>query len=189
MSTPPSAGSGRYSRLTGVSGVTTTDVLEIRTSLADQGNKIAAIQTTLDSDLSKINSALSSINLQVQNLVTKDHCERGRQDLKDRMDGKRDVTGANMRMPEAWSAYIEREMASNRKKNGNNQYGLFFWIAMVAATITIVSAVGFSLNYVVDIFERQERTENVLRAIESKLINLSHDQEPPARRILVDGRD
>ena len=69
----------------------------IQTELKNQGSQITIISKKLD----KVTTAVTEMNNQMGHLVTKESCSEGRRllsdDLKQRMDGDRDITGTDLK--------------------------------------------------------------------------------------------
>lgn len=156
-------------------------IVEMSAEIRNQGREIAEMKATLsqvDQSLREINTSIIKINVQMQHLVTKEDCTKSRtalsNNLKDRMDGEREITGINVTVPELWSKQKNNKNSKSSKLSNNQDstkknHRVLYWITIGAALITLVGAGWGILSFVSETLERQERTEQVLISIEERL--------------------
>ena len=148
----------------------------IENELKNQGRQLKAMNNKVDS----VSETVTRMNAQMEHLVTKEACAEGRQklgnDLKKRMDGDRDITGTDIKVPALWQQFHE---ATNPKKASapppqKPQRGFIFWLGVVAACVTIsagIFGVTFAAYKVLD----------VIQATESMMEDIREQQQAPSQ--------
>jgi hypothetical protein len=141
-----------------------------------QGREIGEIKKELK-DVSKTVTEMSTI---LPHLVTKEHCAEARSDtvrkMKDRMDGKREITGVNMTLPELWEKAAK--VASQDKPHPRvppPERGAVYFIKLTAAIVSLIGVLLGMTTFVVKTMQRQEETDRILRSLEQ---NTRHKQVP-----------
>jgi hypothetical protein len=146
-------------------------VATLGADLRSQGREIADIKKVLNSDLKEITKAVTEIKVQMEHLVTKEGCERGRKeladDLKRRMDGDREVTGHNISLPQMWANYkaTKESKPTPPPVPVKQTRGVVYWIGVISAVITIVGTVVGGVVFGVRILDRSDRQEQMMQQI------------------------
>lgn len=150
-------------------------IAEVRNELKTQGREIGEIKK----DMKEVSKSVTQMAALMPHLVTKESCAISRskenQALKDRMDGKREVTGVGMTLPELWDkARIAQEATSDPLKTERNpaikpQRDFVYWFKFVASIIGVLTFLFGSTAFVVKTMQRQDRTEEVLQSLEKQL--------------------
>lgn len=145
----------------------------IENELRNQGRQLKAMNQKVDS----VSHTVTSMSAQMEHLVTKEACAEGRQqlgdDLKKRMDGDREITGTDIKIPALWQQFQE---ATKVKKSSppppapppKPQRGFIFWLGVVAACVTIsagVFGVTFAAYKVLDVIQA---TEEMMQDLQSQ---------------------
>lgn len=163
----------------------------IQTELKNQSNQITIISKKLD----KVSTTVTTMNTQMEHLVTKESCAEGRKslsdDLKKRMDGDREITGTDIKVPALWQNAVAAQLASESSKPDpspppesppphsaqQRPRGFAFWLGVIAAFVTIsggVVGVTFAAYKVLDVIDT---TSTVLQQMERL-----QSQQPPQSR-------
>lgn len=142
----------------------------IQTELRNQSNHIGDISKKLD----KVSTTVTQMNTQMEHLVTKEACAEGRkqlgEDLKKRMDGDREITGTDIKVPILWQEAIAAKAASESTKPDitipieqfppppaeQKPKGFVFWLSIAAAVVTIsagIVGVTFAAYKVLDVID------------------------------------
>ncbi len=165
-----SDGSGSSSGRYGVRSTSPETIWgEVRTHLQTQGREIGEIRRKLEK-LDEVSTRVTEMATILPHLVTKEHCAESRaatiRDMKDRMDGKSEVTGMNMSLPEMWKKAQEVMTEDRIHRNVVPVRGARYWITLTAGIISLLGCLIGMTTFVVKTLERQERTEQVLRTLE-----------------------
>jgi len=140
---------GRYGASRKASGGTEVVLAEIQAELRNQGKQI----TTMTKKVESVGETVTKMNTQMEHLVTKEACAEGRRqlsdDLKGRMDGDREITGTNLRIPDLLAEVSSRTppptphspQPSVDPEPSKQHRGFLFWLGVVAACITVASGV------------------------------------------------
>jgi predicted amino acid-binding ACT domain protein len=136
-------------------------IIEMCSDIRNQGCVIDEIKDVLndvDVNIQKINNSITKMQVQLDNLVTKANCAKNMaslsNNLKDRINGKRKVTGVDITVP-------RNSIRKNRS--------ILYWVTLAAAVITLSGAVWGVFTFVIEINKRQERTEQILININKNL--------------------
>jgi hypothetical protein len=162
-------GAGRYgsgSSSKPQSSSTDAVLAAIENELKNQGRQLKTMNLKVDS----VSETVTRMNTQMEHLVTKEACAEGRQqlgdDLKRRMDGDREITGTNIKIPALWQQFQE---ATKQKKTTvppppapqqKPQRGFLFWLGVIAACVTIsggIVGVTFAAYKVLDVIQATEQ--------------------------------
>jgi hypothetical protein len=114
-------------------------------------------------DVKEIGANVTSIVAQAPQFVTKTDCMAGQQDLKDRMDGRREVTGQHD---------VREHIA---RWNGDKRRNLGSTIKLIAAIASLVVLFSSMIAFGVHTLNRQARTEQLIE-------QLVEQKSPPAAR-------
>ena len=169
---------------------------EIRAELRNQGADIAAMTSKIDA----MTEAVTTMSVQMGHLVTKESCSEGRstlaEDLKNRMDGSRDITGHNISVGELIKDYVSskkkgkltpvpypsnpssQEQSSQDKKK---ERGAAFWIGIASGLLALVIAFYGASTFVDRTIQRQERSDQILQQIQLTLKKQGDNREQPPR--------
>lgn len=185
---------GRYGGGSGQAPQSTDAAIgEIVATLRSQGREMKEVRR----ELKEIGTTVTQIKAQLPNLVTEKGChstsaslmtamqelkEQSRKhtdnvakDLKDRMDGRREVTGVHRTVPEIWSDQagatgpnpaIPRVFEDPPAKKPR---GARYWITLTAALLALGSAAVGVITYVRDRLERDERMEQMMLEMQRRL--------------------
>lgn len=134
-----------------------------------QGREIGEIKKKLD-DVSTNVTAMTTI---LPHLVTKEHCAEARNDtmrqMKDRMDGKSELTGMNITLPELWDKAAKYASDEEKQPKPPPERGARYWITLTAAIISLLGCLIGMTTFVVKTLQRQDRTDEILRTFERSL--------------------
>lgn len=150
----------------------------IQTEIKNQSNQINVISKKLDN----VSTTVTSMNTQMGHLVTKESCSEGRkvlsEDLKKRMDGDRDITGTDIKVPILWQEAVAAKMKSESTSPESTQSvtveverkpkGFVFWLSIAAAVVTIsagVIGVTFTAYKVISVVDS---TNTMMQQIQSQ---------------------
>lgn len=175
-----SSGSGKYGprglrETPAPSVISSAFIAEVRNELRTQGREIGEIKK----DMKDVSKAVTEMAALMPHLVTKESCATSRaqeaQQLKDRMDGKREVTGVNMTLPELWEkARIAQEATSDPTRTQQQPAmqppkGFVYYLKMVSAIIGVLTFLFGATAFVVKTMERQDRQDAILQQLEKRL--------------------
>jgi len=143
----------------------------IQTELKNQSKHVEIINKKLD----KVSTTVTQMNTQMEHLVTKEACAEGRRqladDLKKRMDGEREITRNDIKVPplsdlwqEAMAAKasdssrpdVQLDSQSQQIQQQKQSKGFVFWLGVVAAFVTIsagIVGVTFAAYKVMDFID------------------------------------
>jgi hypothetical protein len=146
-----------------------------------QGREIGEIKR----ELKDVATKMTEVATILPHLVTKEHCAEARGDtvrkMKDRMDGKREITGVNMTLPELWEKAAKFATEEKKPAQLPPVRGAAYYIKLTAAIVSLIGVLLGMTTFVVKTFQRQERTDRVLRTlIENQQRQLQQQQAPPA---------
>lgn len=140
-----------------------------------QGREIGEIKK----DMKEVSRAVTEMAALMPHLVTKESCATARSEearaLKDRMDGKREITGVNMTLPELWEkARIAQEATSDPTKTQQqpaikSQRDFAYWLKLVSSIIALLTFLFAATAFVVKTMERQDRQDVILQQLEKRL--------------------
>jgi hypothetical protein len=191
-----SGGAGRYSGGSGGGQSQNIDAAigEMMATLRSQGREMKEMR----SELKEIGTAVTEIKAKMPDLVTekgcmatsaalassvkemqdkaREHTDTVAQDLKDRMDGRREITGIHRTLPEVWSEQaaadptgpnpaMPRAFEDTKKK----PRGFRYWITLSAALLALLTALVGGAFFFNRAIERQERMEDLIREMEKRL--------------------
>jgi hypothetical protein len=150
-------------------------IAEVRQEMRTQGREIGEIKK----DMKEVSKAVTEMAALMPHLVTKENCATARahetQQLKDRMDGKREVTGVNMTLPELWEkARIAQEATSDPTKTQQQQAikpqrDFIYWLKFISSVIGLLTFLFAATAFVVKTMERQDRQDAILQQLEKRL--------------------
>jgi hypothetical protein len=150
-------------------------IAEVRQEMRTQGREIGEIKK----DMKDVSKAVTEMAAIMPHLMTKEHCANTRaretQELKDRMDGKREITGVGMTLPELWEkARIAQEATSDPTKSNLHvavkpQRDFIYWFRFIASLIGILTFIFGATAFVVRTMERQDRQEQILQQLERRI--------------------
>lgn len=126
--------------------------------------------------VSNIETAVTTLAAQAPNNVTKAECAETRsscaetrsnvtQDLKDRMDGKREITGITQ-IPQEIRRY------SNGDKNGKT---VSYWVKLASAIVALLMFFAGAVIFINRINERQEDQAQILENQQEILQKIAND--------------
>ena len=187
---------GRYSGKTGSFSrdefSRDAELAEIRAELRNQGSDIATLVKKID----VMAESVTSMSVQMGHLVTKESCAEGRaalaQDLKSRMDSKRDITGVDLPIKDLVKHYVKQgkstltpipykskslsSSSSHRAiKEEKKEHGFAFWIGLISGLLAIIGAIYAFVVFVDRTLQRQERTEQILLQMQQEIVKNSDD--------------
>ena len=152
-------------------------IAEVRQEMRTQGREIGEIKK----DMKEVSKAVTEMAALMPHLVTKESCATVRahdsQELKDRMDGKREVTGVHMTLPELWEkARIAQEATSDPTRTAQHTAvkpgspkDFIYWFKFVASVIGVLTFLFGATAFVVKTMERQDRQDVILQQLERRL--------------------
>ena len=178
---------------------TDVELAEIRSELRSQGSNIAKLTGKID----VMADSVTAMSVQMQHLVTKESCAEGRSalanDLKQRMDNEREVTGVGVPVKDLvkhWMSskskpsptpvpYKESKVAQSssvsiQPSKKSEKFGVSTWIGLISGVIAIVAATYGASVFINKTFERQERTDDILLQIQKSLAE--GDENRPGKR-------
>jgi len=156
----------------------------IQTELSNQSKQITIISKKLDN----VSTTVTTMNTQMEHLVTKESCAEGRktlsEDLKQRMDGDRDITGTDIKVPILWQEALAAKISSDSTESSKSppepfteiekpkqQKGFVFWLSIVAAFVTIsggVFGITFAAYKVLDVIDSTNTMMQRMEQMESQ---------------------
>jgi hypothetical protein len=191
-------GYGSGSPLTNKSS-TDVELAEIRSELRNQGKNIAKLTGKID----VMADSVTAMSVQMQHLVTKESCANGRaalaNDLKQRMDNEREITGVGVPVKELvkhWvsskgkssptpipykeSKVVQSTSVIEPSSHKAEKWSISAWIGVISGVIAIVAATYGASVFISKTFERQERTDDILLQIQKTLID--NDENRPGKQ-------
>jgi hypothetical protein len=188
-------GGGRYG-----GGVSSDEfsLAAMSVEIKNQRHEISEINRKLNTVLDSIGKDVVYIKTQMAHLVTKEDCadksSKMADDLKKRMDGDREITGMNLRVPDILNSKLmnlgsptpvprrtkERDTPKNGVSAANQLYktpaeAVRFWIPIISALITISLFLGGLAIFVNKTIERSDRQESMMQQILSDRNERQHD--------------
>lgn len=175
-----SSGSGKYGarglrETPAPSAISAAFIAEVRQEMRTQGREIGEIKK----DMKDVSKAVTEMAALMPHLVTKESCATQRaketQALKDRMDGKREVTGVGMTLPELWGQARAAQEATSDPTRTQQQppvqapKGFVYYLRIVAAIIGVLTFLFGATAFVVKTMERQDRQDAILQQLEKRL--------------------
>jgi hypothetical protein len=153
---------------------------EVRSELKDIGTKVTEIRAQLPNLVTEkgciATSAALASSVKEMKEQAREHTDAVAQDLKDRMDGRREITGVHRTLPEVWSEQAAADAAGHnpampRAFEGSRKKprGFRYWVTLSAALLALLSALVGGALYVNHELERQERMEELMRDLERRL--------------------
>jgi hypothetical protein len=159
-------------------------VVAIKVQMKTNGDEIAEIKKQVQG----ISRVLTMVEATLPNLVTKADCANSRsditkdhahvvQDLKDRMEGRREVTGVHQTLPEMLAQQIIAERKQSKKKDSNpplptspkDAKGPIYWLKVVSAIISVTLALSGAFVFINRYIEDQQESSARTRRIEEAL--------------------
>jgi hypothetical protein len=137
--------------------------------MQSQGREIGEIKRELRDVATKVTEMATIL----PHLVTKEHCAEARADtvrnMKDRMDGKREITGMNITLPEMWEKATKFATDEKQPAQPPPVRGAAYYIKLTAAILSLIAVLFGMTTFVVKTMQRQEQTDRILRTLEESM--------------------
>jgi hypothetical protein len=175
-----SGGSGKYGprgfrETPAPSTISSAFIAEVRNELRTQGREIGEIKA----DMKEVSKNVIEMAALMPQLVTKESCavvrSKEAQALKDRMDGKREVTGVNMTLPELWEkARMAQEATADPTRTQQQpavkpSRDFVYYLKVISAIIGVLTFLFGATAFVVKTMERQDRQDAILQQLEKRI--------------------
>jgi hypothetical protein len=164
---------------------------EVRRELKDIGTAVTEIKTQMPNLVTEKGChethAQLMVGVQEMKEQARKHTDTVAQDLKDRMDGRREVTGVHRTVPQLWQDIAglsepPRGLPEAFGDRPKKKRGARYWITLSAALLALASAVFGTITYINDRLERDERVEQALIELQQRFPEASAEKTRPATK-------
>jgi hypothetical protein len=135
---------------------------EVRRELKEIVTKVTTIETQVPNLVTE-SSLMSSVQTMKED--SRAHTDAVAKDLKDRMDGRREITGVHRTVPEIWNEQAANPAFPTAFNDPPKKptRGFRYWVTLSAAILALGGAVYGIFSFAAQTLERQERLEQLLR--------------------------
>ena len=182
---PPQSTEGAIGEIMATLRAHGREMKEVRRELKDIGTAVTEIKTQMTNLVTEkgCHETHAQLMVGVQELreQAREHTNSVAQDLKDRMDGRREVTGVHRTVPQLWQDIAgmsepHRGLPEAFGDQPKKKRGARYWITLTAAILALGSAVFGTITYINDRLERDERMEQALIELQDRLPEASEQE-------------